>query len=105
MILMIAATALAFALAQRYKVGILGPLMLPAMIAALAIGAYSRSSLVALIASASMVLLCINLGYFSGLAFYAVAHRKDDLRLIADGQSQRFGTAPAPRSMNDSVQL
>lgn len=103
MILMLAATALAFALAQRYKVGILGLLMLPSIIAALAIGVHSHSSLVEVIASALMVSLCINLGYFSGLACYAVAHRKNDLAPIADGQNRALGTAPPSTSMNDSI--
>jgi hypothetical protein len=93
-ILTIAATALAFALARRYKVGILGPLMLPAIVATLAIGIYSHNSLAALIASALMVSLCINLGYFSGVAFYAATRRKNLLAPIADGQNREIATAP-----------
>jgi hypothetical protein len=106
MILIIAATALAlaFVLTQRYKAGILGPLMLPAILAALAVGVYSHSSLVALIASALLVSLCINLGYWSGLAFSAaVAHRKEDLPPTADNQGQGVRTSPPPPSMGDSV--
>jgi hypothetical protein len=50
-----------------------------------------------------MVLLCINLGCFSGLAFYAVAHRENHLAPIADGQTRALGTAPSSPAMNDHV--
>ena len=104
MILMVAASALAlaFALAQRPKVGTLGPLMLSAILATSAIGIYYHNSLLALIASALVVSLCINLGYWSGLGFRA-AYRKDDLPRIADDQNQRLRTSPPSPSVGDSV--
>jgi hypothetical protein len=102
MILLVAATVLAFALAQRYKAGILGPLMLSAILATSAIGVYCHNSLLALIESALVVSLCINLGYWSGLAFRA-ARRKDHLPRIAVDQNGGLRTPPPSPSMDDSV--